>query len=207
VTTGAPAGIDPRPRDYRFVLPPDWWRIGLDDTVRARDVDRLVRHQFAGLDDQPLARRNVTAELLRRADLAASSGGIDLYLSMMRRADVVVPASLLVTYTPPPDGGVPDLASLADVLAVSETAQVRTSEVAQAGTGPAIRRLAYVIEETEVGDGPPLQTPSVALDWHLPVPAGEGALLTLSFASPLVVLEDSLVELFDTIVATTTWVW
>jgi hypothetical protein len=198
------SAVDLRPRSYRVVLPPQWWAIELDEGSAEKSVAALVRRQFTGIDDAPLARQAVAEYLMQQVERAREANGIELYLSTFRTGEIVLPASLLICYSPRPSREIP-LEDLAEVLAVSEAASsVRSVEVRPLPVGQAIRRLSYwaVVEDPTVEP-----VPAINLDWHLPVPAGEGALVTLSFATGLVTLEEPLLGLFDAIASTFEWTW
>jgi hypothetical protein len=194
---------DPRPAGYRLVTPDGWWRVDLAPDRREQSVERLVRQQFAGLDDAPIERRQVTAEVLAQAERAYATGGVELYLSTLVAGVLPLSSSLVVSFTP----GVGEpmaLQALADEVAHSETAvQVVSSTVEELPCGPAVRRVARMVVPMKEEQEP---APSLSVDWHLPVPHGAGDMLSLSFATPVVALEDALTELFDAVAATFTWV-
>jgi hypothetical protein len=217
VTVEDVAGFAPsdRPVAYRIVTPRDWWRIELDPQTWSASIDRLTRRQFAGLDDAPIERRSVAGELIARAVEAHAHGGIQMYLSTLVAGVLPLSSSLVISFTP---GAGPAIAptELVDEIAFTPHGQVVSCTVEELSCGAAVRRLArlevtYPASESGAvrlgGPSPDLdRVPSLSVDWHVPVPGTGGAYLTLAFATPMIALEESMTDLFDTVARTFRWV-
>ncbi|MEU6176398.1 hypothetical protein [Streptomyces coeruleorubidus] len=196
------------PVDYRLLLPTGWFRLRIDPEGRERSVDALLDRKFEGTDDAPHIKRQLREELLAQATAAFQDGAIELYLSMQQAGPLTIPASLLVTLLPPPSGGLlPNTADLAASLAADKGAHVSIVELS---AGRAVRRrVTRGPSDRPVRDGVPVSAdpvlPSVALDFQIPVPRTDAHLL-LSFSTPLVQIADPMVELFDAVAGSLTWV-
>ncbi|MEU9344410.1 hypothetical protein AB0D74_24760 [Streptomyces sp. NPDC048278] len=190
------------PSDYQLMLPSGWFRVSLEPERRERSVDALVKRQFSGADDVPHLRQLLRKEMLERATDAYDAGGIELYLSLQRAATLTIPASLLITLLPPSSGGAPSLSELATGLG----GDGRTASLVELAAGTALRlrrdpQAAPVAPPTTEED---YALPSVTLDYQLPVP-GAAAHLLLTFSTPLLQIADAMVELFDAVAGSLTW--
>lgn len=177
-----------RPTDYQIVMPEGWFRIDLRPGVREPAVARLIRRQFQGATTEPL-KRQAGVQLLRIAQYAYANGGLELYVSLQTAGGFPLPASLVVTLAPPHD----DINVAVDPPRLAETLSTSGGQVTltdlPAGQAVRVRR----------------QAQSTTLDIHVPVPES-GAYLLLSFSTPLNVLADAMVCLFDSIASTLRWV-
>lgn len=179
----------------------------IDPERRERSVDALVNRQFEGMDNAPHIKRQLRQNLLAQASAAFRDGGIELYLSLQQAGPLTIPASLLVTFLPSPLGGsAPTVEDFAAQLASGGQTEVSVVEL-PAGTAVRARRATG-----QPGQTPPAGVPgkadevlpSVTLDYQLPVP-GTGAHLLLTFSTPLVQIADAMVELFDAVAGSLTW--
>jgi hypothetical protein len=178
-----------RPSDYRLTVPEGWVRVDLQPGVREPALARLVERQFRGAESAPQLKRQARDQFLRVAQYAYGNGGLELYVSLQTAGGLPLPASLVVTLTPPPDKETlritPD--RLAQTLA-DDGGQVMLTEIP---AGPAVRVRC--------------QTDTTRLDIHVAVPES-GAYLILSFSTPLDQLADAMVDLFDSIAGTLRWI-
>jgi hypothetical protein len=195
------------PVDVAVVLPDDWWVVPLQPApARHRSVRRLVDRQFNGVD-QPILRRDVTQRLRSAADEAAVANGRWMAVSLQRAGGVPVPASLVLSWLElgPPHGD----GHLADLMAqlagpAGAAAAIGADEVVSAALpcGRVVRR----VRATAPADSTlaAAEVEPVAVDYFLEFPSGDGMAL-LSFSTPLAVLREPLIELFDAVVGTAQW--
>ncbi|CAL9536768.1 hypothetical protein SUDANB2_04147 [Streptomyces sp. enrichment culture] len=211
--TGAPVnmleGTDnvAPPTDYRLLLPEGWFRVRIEPELRERSVDALINRQFEGVDNAPHLKQQLRDSLLSQAAAAFRDGGIELYLSLQKAGAVTIPASLLVTFLPPKRGGQPTAQDIAAHLSADEDLEVSVVDVS---SGPAVRTRRRTGQSEQpvpsnMPGSPDQALPSVTLDYQLPVPAADAWLL-LTFSTPLVQIADAMVELFDAVAASLTWV-
>ncbi|MER6532665.1 hypothetical protein ABT215_02350 [Streptomyces sp900105755] len=195
------------PADYRLLLPDGWFRVRIDPEGREGSVDALVDRQFVGVDNAPHLKRQLRDELLAQATAAYRDGGIELYLSLQQAGPLTIPASLLITLLrPEPGTAQPHPAELAGRLSADMAADATVLELA-AGTAVRVRR-ATGQPGTPAPAGAPGSVdealPSVTVDYQLPVP-GTTAHLLLTFSTPLLQIADAMVELFDAVAGSLTW--
>jgi hypothetical protein len=178
-----------RPSDYRLTVPEGWVRVDLHPGVREPALARLVDRQFRGVNNAADLKRQARDQFLRVAQYAYGNGGLELYVSLQTAGGLPLPASLVVTLTPPPDKETlrvtPD--RLAQALA-DDGGQVALTQLP---AGPAVR----VRRRAE----------ATILDVHVIVPES-GAYLVLSFSTPLNALADAMLDLFDSIASTLRWI-
>jgi len=178
-----------RPSDYRLTVPENWVRVDLQPGVREPVVARLIDRQFSRADNAPELKRQVRNQFLRVAQYTYGNGGLELYVSLQTAGGLPLPASLVVTLTPPPDKETLRITPnrLAKTLG-NDGGQVTTTEI-PAGSAVRVRR----------------QADTTTLDIHVGVPES-GAYLILSFSTPLDQLADAMVDLFDSIAGTLRWI-
>ena len=182
-----------------LVVPDDWRHVPLDDeAAMTRAVQAIVDRQFAGVDSQPVLRREAVGRLTEQARVAAAQGGIEMYLSFAAPAGVPLAISLVVSVVPAPPGHV-SLRSLARELAATGS----RAEVVELPHGPAVRR--QRVDRPPVVDamGLPDDLEVLACDYVLSGP--EDTLLLLSFSSPLAQVAEALAELFEAVASTAHW--
>jgi len=178
-----------RPSDYRLTVPEGWVRIDLQPGVREPALARLVDRQFRGVDNAPQLKRQARDQFLRVAQYAYGNGGLELYVSLQTAGGLPLPASLVVTLTPPPD---------------KETLRITPDRLAQTladgGGQVTLTRLpaGAAVRVRHRGE-------ATTLDVHVVVPES-GSYLLLSFSTPLDTLADAMVNLFDCIASTLRWV-
>lgn len=177
---------------YRLVVPAEWAGLDLDPERRDRSVKALVNRQFAGLDNVPHLKRQAKRDLLARAEATHAAGGIELFLSMQRVADVPIAASLATFLIPPDDGRATGADRLAQVLG-DDHSEVTLRDLP-------VGRAARVLRRSGPADAPD----SVILEVFVPVPRA-GWWLLLTFAAPTGPLVPAMIGLFDAICTTLRW--
>lgn len=178
--------------DYSLVVPSDWWRIDLTtpDGVAAQ-VRHLVQRLVGGADLQAGLRHEITQHLQAAAESAARRGGVDLYLAAGGPSGGLLAASLLVTVTPQ-DVGAEHGARLLPT-AVGDGAH--EAAVLQLDGRSAVR----VVRRERPDDLPLEDRPSLVVQYTVPLP---GAVVLLSFATPLLALAEPLTAVFDAVAET-----
>ena len=127
----------PPPRDYRIATPEGWERVVLNPETWDPVIARIVDDQFKGQDNVPHIKAQLRESLRRQAAEALANGGLELYLSLMRVADMPLPGSLVVTFIPPRGEGPPP--PLED-LAMAYAAKGENVRMISLPAGPALRR-------------------------------------------------------------------
>lgn len=178
-----------RPSDYRLTVPESWVRVDLQPGIREPALARLVGRQFRGADNAAHLKRQARDQFLRVAQYAYGNGGLELYVSLQTAGGLPLPASLVVTLTPPHEKET--LRITPDRLAQRLADDGGLVTLARLPAGPAVR----VRRRAE----------ATTLDVHVVVPES-GAYLVLSFSTPIRALADAMVDLFDSIADTLRWV-
>lgn len=198
--------------DVQVVLPDHWWAIPLQPAqARERSVDALVARQFRGTDNQPLLRVDTRRQLLAQAQDAADSDARLLALSLLAVAGVPVPASLVVHWIDLPQipgvrpGDGTPLVDLQHELQPAPGAELPAGYQLDLGRMPAGTVLRRVHDRLAGLVADEASVPSLVADYWLERPDGRG-LVQLAFATPMVGLRQSLLELFDAIAGAVRWV-
>lgn len=190
----------PPPRDYRIATPEGWERIILDSDLWDPVIARVVDKEFRGVDNAPHLKAQMRDMLRAQAAAAKANGGLELYLSLMRLANMPLPGSLVVTFVPPRGDSAPP--PLSD-LAMQYAAAGENVRMMDFPAGPALRR------KWQEAPNPAEQAgntrPVAHLDIQFQVP-GSGAFLLLSFSTPMIELTEALDGLFESIASTLRWV-
>jgi hypothetical protein len=178
-----------RPNDYRLTVPEGWYRIALEPGAREAAIAKVIDHQFRGVDNAAPLRRNARGQLLRVAQQAHHNGGMELYVSLQTAGGFPLPASLVVTLTPPHDD--PTVLVTPERLAGTLSNSFRLVTLVELPAGQAV----HVRRRAE----------ATILDVYVPVPESS-AYLMLSFSTPLDALADAMIGLFDSIASTLRWI-
>jgi hypothetical protein len=188
------------PSDYRLFVPDGWFRIALDPALWEKRIHAFVERRFRGVDNAPHIKQQVRDQLCEQAVTAYANGGTELYLSMLAAAGIPIAAGLVVSYSPPPDGGEhPPLERVVGSL---------TDGVAEVVTLPAGKAVRHYYQRQPRPEDPAmagLTLPVTHLDFQVPVPGTPGRLM-LSFSTPVAPLVKALIALFDQIARTLKWV-
>jgi hypothetical protein len=189
------------PVRWRLLLPADWWQVPLEDrTRRVASVEALVAQAFQGVDDQPVLRRAVLAELQGTAEAAAADGGRLLAVSTALAGGV--PLANVLTVGVSDSGGrrAIDARRLARDFADEGDADV---EVVDLPAGDAVRRVYRRRPRIEPGDA---EVTSTVADYHVPIPDRPGCALRLTFSTPLPSpVAEAAMDLWDAVVTTLAW--
>ncbi|MDQ1038020.1 hypothetical protein QFZ75_004436 [Streptomyces sp. V3I8] len=180
---------------FGLITPEDWYRIPLQPLDRREaSVSALVKRQFAGVDDQPVLRRQAEEQLLGAAGAGVEQGGVVLYLSFLEAAGIPLSASLLISRLSQ------RFDSLGVVSALSGKGE--TSRVRLPTTGPAVRRrrTERSRETRRLGS----EFEDTVVEYFVPVPDRDEVLM-LTFSTPLEPIADAMTELFDAVAGTLRW--
>jgi hypothetical protein len=230
VTRPAPPHERSQVTGYRLVVPDGWFGVDLEPGRRERAVAALTERQFAGLDNAPHLKAQARQDLLDQAGAAYAAGGLEMFLSLQRVADIPIAASLVIFAMPAPETGASGTeangagaagAGAAGAAADATNALVRELtgrgqqvSVTDLPAGRAVRAVPPPPgdeatappgdEATAPPGGGDQPAASPTLEVYIPIPGGSGWLL-LSFAAPLTPLAPALFRLFDAICTTLRW--
>jgi hypothetical protein len=178
------------PRDFALLLPPGWIRISID----GREGARATALATAKVSDLPEPQRSAVRERLLQIiktalHQARQAGGVDILMSLAEAKGVPIAASCLVSYVDQGDAPIPmDL--VADDLSHSD-------EGGDVSLGKIAGR--HAVRHRHVD--PPL----TRLDYMMTMP-GKPGMLTFAFATPMEMLADPLVVLFDAMMSSLRWI-
>jgi hypothetical protein len=204
---------------YRLVVPDGWFGVDLEPGRRERAVAALTERQFAGLDNAPHLKAQARQDLLDQAEAAYAAGGLEMFLSLQRVADIPIAASLVIFAMPAPEteaseteaneteaNGARAATDATDALVRELTGRGQQVSVTDLPAGRAVRAVPPPPgdEATALPGGGDRPAASPTLEVYIPVPGGSGWLL-LSFAAPLTPLAPALFRLFDAICTTLRW--
>ncbi|MFD7685271.1 hypothetical protein [Streptomyces sp. NPDC059781] len=175
-------------RDYRLLVPREWFRIDLMQDRWRGQLKTFVEKQAEGRQVPAELTRNVWATLRNTAEAGRARGAMEFYLLTVSR-DGGLPASLLVSLVPL-DETPADPQKFAAWLEVREPegGSRRQVTVVDLPAGPAVRVL-----------GP------TTLSVHVLLPGAVGY-LTLSFSAPLTGMFGPMERLCDAIAGSLRWV-
>jgi len=181
----APVGL---PRDYRLLVPREWFRIDLTQDRWRGQLKTFVDHQAEGRHVSAELTRNVWTTLRNAAEAGRARGAMEFFL-LTTSQDGSMPASLLVSLMPL--GKTP-----ADPRKYAAWLEMRRPEgrardevsVVDLPAGPAVRVLG-----------------ATTLNVHVCMPGGVGY-LTLSFSAPVTGMVGPMERLCDAIAGSLGWV-
>ncbi|MFD3313001.1 hypothetical protein [Streptomyces sp. NPDC058694] len=192
---GATDGENDGENVFGLITPEDWFRIPLlPEEQREASVSALIKRQFAGVDDQPVLRRQAEEQLLGAAEAGVEQGGVVLYLSFLEAAGIPLSASLLISRIHQRFDGLDVVSAIRDK---GESALVR---LPAAGRAARRRRSERTRESRRLGT----EFADTIVEYFVPVPDRDEVLM-LTFSTPLEPIADSMVELFDAVAGTLRW--
>lgn len=180
---------------FGLITPEDWFRIPLQSLEqREASVVSLVRRQFAGVDDQPVLRRQAEEQLRGVAEAGADQGGVVLYLSFLQAGGIPLSASLLISRIHE------RFDSLDAVAAIAGRGEVSPIRLPAAGRAARRRRSERTRETRKLGS----EFQDTIVEYFVAVPGRDESLM-LTFSTPMEPIADAMVELFDAIAGTLRW--
>ncbi|MFE1798315.1 hypothetical protein ACFW9L_19435 [Streptomyces sp. NPDC059517] len=180
---------------FGLITPEDWYRIPLrPEASRDASVSALVKRQFAGVDDQPVLRRQAQEQLLGAAEAGVEQGGVVLYLSFLEAAGIPLSASLLISRLQR------RFDALDTVSALSGKGDTSHVQLPAAGRAVRRRRTERTREARRLGS----EFEDTVVEYFVPVPDRDEVLM-LTFSTPLEPIADAMAELFDAVAGTLRW--
>ncbi|MFG2959895.1 hypothetical protein ACGF5O_40000 [Streptomyces sp. NPDC048291] len=176
------------PRDYRLLVPRDWFRIDLAQERWRAQLKTFVDHQADGKNVPAEIKQETWATLRNTAEAAARTGALEFFLRPELEGGGILPASLIVSLIPRPGGLTPE--DLRESFEAKERQNQAGAEVS-AVTLPAGEAVRVV--------GP------TTLDLYVRMPGGVGY-LALAFAVPLSGVNGPMRRLCDSIAESLRWI-
>lgn len=197
--TQEPAGVV---GGVQLATPAYWWDLPLDPATRDQEIAALIDERIERYPQLAESRSEVTALLRQLAAEAADLGAVfSSQFGLLGDGPALAGNLLVVTQSPAPS---PIEALLAQVRGLEDSLASRTVGTAEVGmvelplAGPAVRRRA---RQSITFPGADAGIDAVVVQYYVPVPSTDAVAL-MTFTSPTVRKEDDLVELFDTVAAT-----
>jgi hypothetical protein len=187
MTTG-PDTVTP-PRDYRLLVPRDWFRIDLTRDRWRGQLKTFVDRQAEGKNVTAEAKKQAWAVLRNAAEAGVRTGALELFLRPELADGSVMPASLLVSL-------VPGSGSLTSEELLSSF-HIREQ---QKGTGAEVT--AAVLP---AGEAVRIMTPT-RMEFYVRMPGGVGSLV-LAFGVPVTGMSGPMYRLCLSIAGSLRWVF
>jgi hypothetical protein len=186
MTTG-PEASGP-PKDYRLLVPRDWFRIDLTQDRWRGQLKTFVDLQADGKSVPAEVKQDAWATLRNTAEAAVASGALEFFLRPELHDGSIMPASLLVSL-------LPQLGSLTpqDLVASFEAKERRTGRDAEVSAF-----------DLPAGTAVQILTPA-SMDVYVHMPGSVGY-LALSFAVPLTGITGPMQRLCTSIAGSLRWI-
>ncbi|MER7178283.1 hypothetical protein ABT404_02100 [Streptomyces hyaluromycini] len=176
------------PKDYRLLVPRDWFRIDLTQDRWRAQLKTFVDHQAEGKNVPAEIKQETWATLRNTAEAGVRAGALEFFLRPELEGGGILPASLIVSLIPRTGGLTPrDLRTTLEAKQRQNPAAVEISTVAL----PAGETVRVV--------GP------TTLDLYIQMPGGVGY-LALAFAVPLSGVTGPMRRLCDSIAESLRWI-
>ncbi|MEV7147298.1 hypothetical protein AB0O05_12485 [Streptomyces sp. NPDC093084] len=186
--TTEPAATAP-PRDYRLLVPRDWFRIDLTEERWRAQLKTFVDHQAEGKNVSADLRQETWAVLRNTAEAAVRTGALEFFLRPDLEGGGVLPASLVVSLIPRAEG----------LSARDLQESLRAGSAQSDGFSPAISTVVLPAGEAVRVLGP------TTLDLYVQMPGGVGYLV-LAFAVPLDGVAGPMRRLCESIAESLRWI-
>ncbi|MGW5654066.1 hypothetical protein [Streptomyces humi] len=176
------------PRDYRLLVPRDWFRIDLTQDRWRAQLKTFVDHQAEGKNVPAEVKQETWATLRNTAEAAVRTGALEFFLRPELEGGGILPASLLVSLVPGRGGPAPR--ELENALGARQRGNASAADVSTVAlpAGETVRVL-----------GP------TTLDLYVQMPGGVGYLV-LAFAVPLNGVTGPMAGLCDAIAESLRWI-
>ncbi|WP_046726474.1 hypothetical protein [Streptomyces humi] len=176
------------PRDYRLLVPRDWFRVDLTQDRWRAQLKTFVDHQAEGRNVPAELKQETWATLRNTAEAAVRAGALEFFLRPELEGGGILPASLLVSLVPRRGGPAPR--ELENALAAERRGNASATEVSTVvlPAGETVRVL-----------GP------TTLDLYVRMP-GDVGYLVLAFAVPLSGVTGPMGRLCDSIAQSLRWI-
>lgn len=186
MTTGQDASAPPK--DYRLLVPRDWFRIDLTQERWRGQLKTFVDRQTEGKSVPAEEKRDAWATLRNTAEAAVASGALEFFLRPELDDGSIMPASLMVSLIARPASLTPQ-----DLLASFEAKERQT------GRGADVSAVGL-----PAGEAVQILTPTT-MDLYIHMPGAVGYLV-LSFAVPLTGITGPMHRLCGAIAGSLRWV-
>jgi hypothetical protein len=181
-------GTSSPPKDYRLLVPRDWFRIDLTQDRWRGQLKTFVDRQAEGKNVPAEAKQEAWATLRNTAEAGLRSGALEFFLRPELDDGTIMPASLIVSLIPRTGSLAPQ--DLVSSFEAKERQQGRDSEVSTVGlpAGETVRIL----------------TPTT-MDLYVQMPGGVGYLV-LAFAVPITGVTGPMLGLCTSIAESLRWI-
>ncbi|MEU2334886.1 hypothetical protein ABZ608_15070 [Streptomyces sp. NPDC013172] len=176
------------PKDYRLLVPRDWFRIDLTRERWRAQLKTFVDHQAEGKNVPAELKQETWATLRNTAEAAVRTGALEFFLRPELEGGGILPASLLVSLIPGPGGPTPG--QLQESLAAEQRQAASDVEVSTLllPAGETVRVLA-----------------PTTMDLYVQMPGAVGY-LALAFAVPLSGVTGPMRRLCESIAGSLRWI-
>lgn len=192
---GAAAGV-------QLATPAYWWDLPLDPSTRDQEIAALIDERTERYPALAESRSEVTALLRQLASEAADLGAVfSSQFGLLGDEPPLAGNLLVVTERPAPspiDSLLGQVQGLEDSLASRTVGQPEVGLVELPLAGPAVRRRA---RQSITFPGADAGIDAVLVQYYVPIPSTDAVAL-MTFTSPSVQQETAVVELFDAVAAT-----
>src|ERR1700745_1579160 len=100
-------GATAPPKDYRLLVPRDWFRIDLTQERWRAQLKTFVDHQADGKNVPAEIKQETWATLRNTAEAGVRAGALEFFLRPELEGGDILPASLIVSLIPRPGGLTP----------------------------------------------------------------------------------------------------
>ncbi|MFE3164294.1 hypothetical protein [Streptomyces sp. NPDC059224] len=176
------------PKDYRILVPRDWFRIDLTQDRWRAQLKTFVDHQAEGRNVPAELKQEVWATLRNTAESGVRTGALEFFLRPELEGGGVLPASLIVSLIPRPGG-----------LTTRDLQQSLRAKQEQRDSAAEVSTVILPAGETVRVLGP------ATLDLYVRMPGGVGYLV-LAFAVPLNGVAGPMRRLCDSIAESLRWI-
>lgn len=180
--------VSARPKDYRLLVPRDWFRIDLVQDRWRGQLKTFVDLQADGKNAPAEVKQEAWAGLRNTAESAVANGALEFFLRPELDDGSVMPVSLVVSLIPGPSAPAPG-----DLLARFEERELRS------GRGAEVSLVAL-----PAGEAVSVRTPTT-LDLYVHMPGGAGYLV-LGFVVPLTGVTGPMGRLCTSIAGSLSWI-
>ncbi|MET9409464.1 hypothetical protein ABZX90_27415 [Streptomyces sp. NPDC002935] len=186
MTTGP--DVSARPKDYRLLIPREWFRIDLVQERWRRQLKTFVDLQADGKNVPAEAKQEAWASLRNTAESAVANGALEFFLRPELHDGSIMPVSLIVSLIPSPGSPTPK-----DLLASFEEREHRS------GRGTEVSIVAL-----PAGEAVQIRT-RTTLDLYIHMPGTVGYLV-LGFVVPLTGVIGPMERLCTSIAGSLRWI-
>ncbi|MEU2774169.1 hypothetical protein ABZ646_14815 [Streptomyces sp. NPDC007162] len=176
------------PKDYRLLVPRDWFRIDLTQDRWRAQLKKFVDHQAEGKNVPAELKQETWATLRNTAEAGVRTGALEFFLRPELEGGGILPASLIVSLIPRPGGLTP--AQLQESLATEQRHAASTAE------------MSTVL--LPAGETVQVLTPTT-MDLYVQMPGAFGY-LALAFAVPLSGVTGPMRRLCESIAGSLRWI-